>query len=50
MSKQVKKLFQGLLSGIASAGYKVVGGWIVQGSIFVWLAVISYVDYMQNTK
>jgi hypothetical protein len=43
MSKQVKKLFQGLLSGLASAGYKWVGTWIVQGSVIAWLAV-------QNTK
>jgi hypothetical protein len=47
MSKQVKKLFQGILSGLASAGYKAVGGLLFK---VVLVGGVLLYQYMDNAK
>jgi len=50
MSKQVKKLFQGLLSGLASAGYKQVGAWIFKVLIAGGIGWNGWVTYCNSVK
>jgi len=48
MSKQVKKLFQGLLSGLASAGYKQVGALIFKALVIGFIALNTCTNNSQD--